>query len=461
MRRLALLVLRRLALLVVALAALAVAPGASARFLRNGYGLQLTSIRQIDPRLVDVTVRTAALPQPVSIYILLPPGYDRHVHRRYPVLYLLPGTSGHAADWTTLGGAEQVIGNRPLLTVMPDIALNGEGGGWCTDWPNGAERWETFHIAELIPWIDANWRTIATRGERAIAGVSQGGFCATSYAARHPDLFSVVLGYSPVPDIFADPAAQASAKVLVGATEVALDHVPSGTFFGPEDSNGINWAAHDPATLAENLRETRLYMYWGNGQTGPLDSGSGNSAASFIEDLVWADNNAFQQRLDALGIPGYFDDYGPGTDSWPYWERDLGSSITRVAADLAHPWGAPKSVTYTSGDDSYSVYGWTVVMHRSARELSTLANADNRGLELSGSGSATVTTAPVFIPNQSYQIVEFGPHVERAVAFNAGPNGRLRFEVPLGPSNPYPEFSSQAQSAGTAVYTTSVMIYPA
>jgi hypothetical protein len=264
-----------------------------------------------------------------------------------------------------------------------------------------------------------------------------------------------------VPDIYADPYARAGAKVLVNATEVALDHVAPDTFFGPRDSNGINWAAHDPATLAENLRDTRIYMYWGNGQAGPLDSGSPDPAAAFIESLVWVDNNDFQRRLDALGIPGYFDDYGPGTDSWPYWKRDLSWSIGRITADLAHPWGAPRSVTYTSGDNSYSVYGWSVVMHRSARELSTLAHAGAGGFDLSGSGSATVTTAPVFIPNQSYQIDLFGPHVARSLAFDAGPNGRLRFAVPLGPSNPYPQFSPQAQSAGTAVYTTSVAIYPA
>jgi diacylglycerol O-acyltransferase / trehalose O-mycolyltransferase len=78
-----------------------------------------------------------------------------------------------------------VIGNRELITVMPDIALSDGGGGWCTNWPDGAQSWERFHIDQLIPWIDSNLRTIATRSARAIAGLSQGGFCSMSYAARH------------------------------------------------------------------------------------------------------------------------------------------------------------------------------------------------------------------------------------------------------------------------------------
>ena len=61
-------------------------------------------------------------------------GYTSHPHRRYGVLYLLHGTSGRAADWTTSGGAEQTTAGRPLIVVMPDIGLNGDGGGWCTNW---------------------------------------------------------------------------------------------------------------------------------------------------------------------------------------------------------------------------------------------------------------------------------------------------------------------------------------
>ena len=56
--------------------------------------------------------------------------------------------------------------------------------------------WETFHIDPFIPWIDSNLRTIPHRRGRAIAGLSQGGFCSLSYAARHPDMFTSVAGFS-------------------------------------------------------------------------------------------------------------------------------------------------------------------------------------------------------------------------------------------------------------------------
>ena len=209
--------------------------------------------------------------------MLLPTGYANHPRRRYPVLYLLHGTSGGAADWTTTGGAEQTTAGKPLIVVMPDIALNDDGGGWCTNWWNAGKRgvpeWETFHIDQLIPWVDRNLRTIRSRAGRAIAGLSQGGFCSMSYAARHPDLFGTALSFSGAPDIAYDAEAQSLVTPIINVTETALDGVPANSMFGPRTSEEINWAAHDPTTLAENLADTRLLMFTGNGMVGPLDKG--------------------------------------------------------------------------------------------------------------------------------------------------------------------------------------------
>jgi S-formylglutathione hydrolase FrmB len=450
---------RRVVLAATLCCALALAPGAAATTFRSDHGLRVVSVTRINPRLVALAVRTKALPDPADIYILLPPGYASHPRRRYPAFYLLDGTSGRASNWTQLGHTQQVVGDRQLITVMPDITLNGDGGGWCTNWPDGAERWETFHIDQLIPWVDSNLRTITSRGERAIAGLSQGGFCSLSYAARHPDLFGVALGYSGAPDIYYDSDARAGAMAIINATEVGLTHVPPDTFFGNPLSDPINWAAHDPATLAENLRWTRMYMYWGNGRPGPYDSPGGSGEANFIEGAVWRDNIDFQARLNSLGIPAYFDDYGNGTHSWPYWSRDLRWSIGRIMFDFAHPAPDPSQFTYTSADGTYSVYGWHVLVRRTAREFSTLADAGRHGFELSGSGTASVLTPPVYEPGTRYSVDMFGDATQaRRLLMTARADRRLRLAVRLGPSNPYPQDSAQAQAHGTAVYTTSVTI---
>jgi S-formylglutathione hydrolase FrmB len=440
-------------------ALVALTPAAGAAGFQSAHGLHVLSVRWLNSRLATVRVKTAALPAPADIDIRLPKSYRAHPTRHYPVLYLLDGTSGRASDWTRLGHAQRTIGARQLITVMPDITLNGNGGGWCTNWPDGAQRWETFHIQQMVPWVDLNLRTVAQRRGRAIAGLSQGGFCSLSYAARHPDLFSIALGYSGAPDIYYDPDARAGAMAVINATEVGLTHVPPDTFFGSPATDAINWAAHDPATLAENLRWTRMYMYWGNGKPGPYDSPGSSGEPNFIEGLIWGDNNDFQARLNALQIPAYFNDYGDGSHSWPYWARDLRWSIGRIMFDFDHPAPAPRQFTYTSADNDYSVYGWRVRMHRRAREFSTLAGADSRGFDLSGSGSATILTPARYRPGSRYRVAISGDGgARRTMLVRADKGHRLKLTVFLGPANPYRQDTPQAQAHGTAVYTTVVTI---
>ena len=73
--------------------------------------------------------------------------------------------------------------------------------------------------------------------------------------------------------------------------------------FGLRPTEEINWAAHDPATLAANLRGMHLFMYTGNGQPGPLDTAIPNPGASAIEAGVSELTKLFHNRLQALRNP--------------------------------------------------------------------------------------------------------------------------------------------------------------
>jgi len=445
--------------LAFAFLALQASPAAAAPKLRDRDGLHVVAAQQLSPRLLEVTVTTAALPGPATIRILLPPTYEAEPTRRYPVLYLFHGTSGAAADWTVKGEAEQTTEGLPLIVVMPDIGLKDDGGGYCTNWVSGSYSWETFHINELIPWIDANLHTIAKRAGRAVAGLSQGGFCSLSYAARHPDLFSTALAYSGVPDIAWNAADLAGFTPIAYATEVGLDGEPPNSMFGSRATDEINWATHDPATLANNLRGMNLFEYFGNGEPGPEESPE--PAAMSIEALVHEDNIHFHERLTELDIPSLYDPYGAGTHSWPYWTRDLKWSIGPIMEDFAHPPPAPQRVTYTTADAQYSVFGWTVAMHRTAEEFSTLAEASKAGFALSGSGSATVVTPRDFTRGGSYELTLRGQSGTSTVTAVANSEGRLSVEVPLGPPNPYQQDTAEAIASGTSVYTTTVSIVKA
>jgi len=325
----------RLLTVIAALASLALTlsagPAAAARpappSFQSGDGLQVTSAQRLDKRLYELTVTTPSLPGPAAIRILLPASYESEPRRRYPVLYLFHGTSGGAADWTEKGEAEQTTEGLPLIVVMPDIGLDDDGGGYCTNWVSGAYSWETFHIDQLIPWVGANLRTIASRAGRAIAGLSQGGFCSLSYAARHPDLFQTALAYSGVPDIAWNADDTVGFTAVAYATEVGLDGEPPNSMFGSRAGEEINWADHDPTTLAENLRGMNLFEYFGNGV--PESGETPEPGAMSIEALVHEDNIHFHERLTELGIPSVYDPYGNGTTRGPTGRATSGGASGR------------------------------------------------------------------------------------------------------------------------------------
>jgi hypothetical protein len=104
------------------------------------------------------------------------------------------------------------------------------------------------------------------------------------------------------------------------------------------------------------------------------------------------------------------------------------------------------------------VYGWNVATHRAAEEFSTLENAGKPGFALAGSGSATVLTPPLYAPGASYRVSLSGSGITSSAVLTARADRRLEIEVPLGPSNPYQEYTAEAEATGTAVYTTTATI---
>ncbi len=225
--------------------------------------------------------------------------------------------------------------------------------------------------------------------------------------------------------------------------------------FGPHTTEELNWRAHDPPQLATNLSHTKLYLYTGNGQPGPLDPpGTGIDQ---IEVLAHESTVLFHGVLQAAGIDSFFDDYGPGTHTFRYWARDLRDALPKLMADFADNAVAPK-FTYTSADASYSVFGWDVRMHRLADEFSTLADAGARGFTLSGSGSAVVVTGPDYRPLSAERVQIHTGTGTRTKTLQADAIGRLRIPVPLGPANPHQEYTSAALQGGTRVFTTQVRV---
>lgn len=421
------------ALLAALIAAVAVSARADVA-LHDAHGIRVESVARLDERLLAVRVATDALQRPVDVRILLPTGYEA-ARRRYPVLYLFHGTSGRASDWVNFGNAVETTAGLPLVVVMPDAGFDGDGGGWFADWFNGGAggppMWETFHVAQVIPWIDENLRTLPRRDGRAIAGLSQGGFGALSYAARHPDLFTSVASFSGGCVIDRDPQAIAISTTIIQFTTTELSGVEDpDAIFGPRATQALNWQSHDPGTLVTNLRGMQIALWSGDGSPGPLDPpGTGADA---IEAITFAATELFDGYLDEVGIRHTYAFYGPGTHRFPYWARDLEEYVGPLMRRFRDAPPAPKSIDYLATADLWEQWGWEVRLERNAPAFSRLREARRRGFVLDGAGTATVRTPPFYRSGARVRVALAGSAGSTKTRATAGPDGRLTVTVPLG-----------------------------
>ncbi|MGN6609856.1 MAG: alpha/beta hydrolase [Jatrophihabitans sp.] len=418
----------------VGLVAVGGAPaGADPLVLTDADGIHVVGLQQLDDRLYQASVASGALGRAVRVRILVPADYSAS-GQRYPVLYLFHGTSGGAPDWTTLGDAEATTAGLPLIVVMPDAGFDDDGGGWFTNWVDratalGPSQWETFHVDQLVPWVDANLRTLADRGHRAIAGLSQGGFGAMSYAARHPDTFGIAASFSGAPEIDRDAVVLPASSAIISGTAVGLDGVEPDAMFGSRLTNEINWQGHDPAGLIPNLTATDIHLWTGDGASGPFDPATPDLEAAGIEFLTHVSTVLFHQHLTEAGIPSQYVDYGAGTHTWPYWARDLREFVPALMADLAAPPATPATITYTSVEQQWTQWGWTVVNHRAqAQQFETLADAGPAGFRVTAAGTPTVTTPPAYEPGSAHAVTVGA--ITRTLTADA--SGRLTITVPSG-----------------------------
>ena len=431
--------LRRLACLVAAAAILATVSPAAA-FTLGPQNLQLLSVKQLSPRLQELTMKTAALPGDTHVRVLLPAGYDASAPKRYPVLYLLNGALDNETSWTLKGDAEKITAPFPLIVVMPD---GGTDGGY-TDWYNygkgGPPMWETFHIGQLLPWIDAHFRTTGTRAGRAVAGLSMGGGGAFSYAARFPDLFVAAAAFSGAVD-----TNNLEVQPLTETAGIQDGH-PDQSPFGDRVVDEIRWRGHNPWDLAENLRGLDLTMRTGNG----LPGGPGGDTGDPVEAGVHEESVSMHEQLLRFGIPHLWDDYGPGGHAWYYWQRDLRQLMPALTKTFSHPPAAPRRITYKTIQPVYDVFGWHVAIKRPALEFSELRDADRGGFAVTGSGSATVTTPRLFAARQTVAVQVVSGQGIQDSRVHADRKGRLTLALTLGPGNSYQAYSPQARLAALA-----------
>jgi enterochelin esterase-like enzyme len=188
--------------------------------------------------------RSNALARTFPYLVYLPPGYDASGTARYPAAYVLHGGSGLYTEWVDYGlldAADRLMGSGeipPFIIVLPqgdqeyfvDHVIDRSTGA------NG-EKWGTYIAREVVPTIDARYRTIAAPSGRAIGGLSMGGHAAMQLALNFPGIWSAIAATSPS----LRPEGEAS------------------TYLG----FGVEFAARDPLALINAKPDlARQYAWW-------------------------------------------------------------------------------------------------------------------------------------------------------------------------------------------------------
>jgi len=199
----------------------------------------ITQLGQVEEMALDTTYMYA----PLKFRLYLPPCYAQDADRHYPVLYLFHGLFFSDDQWTRIGALEVV--NRliitgeiaPFIIVMPYDPNQREPGSTSFD--------EVF-MEDLLPYMDANYRTLPEAAYRAVGGLSRGAGWAIHFGLTNPTLFGLIGAHSPI--IFWEDSAE------IGRWLSAIPRSRMPAFYVDIGENDPN---PDSAILMENLLTDR------------------------------------------------------------------------------------------------------------------------------------------------------------------------------------------------------------
>ena len=154
----------------------------------------------MDGRWQELTLESEALrgnplgdPHERPVFVWTPPSYDAEPERRYAAIYVLQGMFGQARAWFNVSPFRQNVPQTidelaPEAVVVLVDGFTSVGGAQWIDSP-ATGRYGTYFCDEVVPFVDARFRTAAAREHRGVAGKSSGGFGAMTWGMLRPDLF--------------------------------------------------------------------------------------------------------------------------------------------------------------------------------------------------------------------------------------------------------------------------------
>lgn len=215
-----------------------------------------------------------------------------------PVVYLLYGLGGHENSWVNRDNTQQIMDSLiatkqipPFMAVMPESR-----NSYYINNYDSSFLYSDFLLKEFTPYIDSTYHTNCNRHNRAILGISMGGYGAIVNTLKAPEIYGTCISLS---------AAVRTDTNIKYVSDAFYNKYLAGIY--GEEKFSQQWINNSPYhmlndSLAERLKDIHWY----------LDCG--------LNDYLLPPNKSFHQLLMNYQIPHEFH-MRPGKHEWAYWRK--------------------------------------------------------------------------------------------------------------------------------------------
>ncbi len=277
--------------------------GLACLFVGSFYG-QTVAPKALPSNVQELKLESKLMARQMPYRVVFPADYSdpKTASTRYSVIYLLHGLTGRYDNWVDRTKVADYATRHKFLIVTPD-----GGNSWYSDSvANANDKFESHIVRELIPAIEARFRTLADRDHRIVAGLSMGGFGAIKFGLKYPEMFALVGSFSGALGAVDYDAGPAS-----GGTPAAFETLLRTTLaaaFGPR--GGEPRKANDLFRVARELTPEKVkalpYVYLACG----------------TEDLLFQSNRDFNAILIEKKVPHEYREH-PGGHDWIFWDAQV------------------------------------------------------------------------------------------------------------------------------------------
>lgn len=257
-------------------------------------------------KVVEDSLFSPSLNATTKFYAILPDGYAKS-QERYPAVYLLHGFGGNYTNWVKLSEIVKYAKQYNYIIITPDAK-----NSWYANSPVASNaHYEDCIIKDVIPFVDNKYRTIQSKFNRAVVGLSMGGYGAAKFGIKYPGMFFFAGCLSPAIQF---PAGMEDSTLIIRRSKESNESVKR--MFGfPRNEK---WDENDVFVLLDkSTTKSSPYFY--------LSVGSQDGISEII-DLT----HSFAAALRKKGVSFEMHET-TGAHDWKFWDKEIEIVLQRIA----------------------------------------------------------------------------------------------------------------------------------